>query len=61
MSYCASFFVNLSSLGTKKVLEKLAHLVPKEDIRQLLEKAKINHKEQIDKWTNEYEGIDLSH
>ena len=47
-------------LGTKKVLEKLGHLVPKEDILQLLEKAKINHKEQIDKWTNEYEGMDLS-
>ena len=42
------------------MLEKLGQLIPKEDMLQLLEKAKINHKEEIDKWTNEYEGRDLS-
>ena len=36
-------------------------MIPKSDIRQLLEKAKIDHKESIDKWTNEYEGTVLDY
>ncbi|XP_028399920.1 AF4/FMR2 family member 4-like [Dendronephthya gigantea] len=42
--------------GAKKMLDKLASLVPKADICQLLEKAKIDRKESIDQWTNEYEA-----
>ena len=49
--------MNIYSSGTKKFLEKLGHLVQKEDILQLLQKAKIGNKEQIGKWTNEFEGI----
>jgi hypothetical protein len=47
------------SSDTKKMLENLGNVVPREDILQLLEKAKIDRKEQIDKWTNEYEGIKI--